>query len=142
MYACSAHDTDITPIIGALGILNPPEDLPTDRVAFGHSWSSSELVPMGGHLTMERLSCNATAISPAGTYVRLVLNEAVLPFRACQSGPGYSCPLEEYASILRQDLPDYVSECEIPASDPQHLNFWWDYRTATADNYRDETKCD
>ncbi|GFF28199.1 3-phytase B [Aspergillus udagawae] len=137
-----AHDTDITPIIDALGILNPSEDLPLDRVAFGHSWSSSELVPMGGHLNMERLSCSATAISPAGIYVRLVLNEAVVPFRACQTGPGYSCPLEEYASILRQDLPDYGSECEIPKSDPQHLNFWWDYSTATKDNYRDDTKCD
>ncbi|KAF7165485.1 hypothetical protein CNMCM5623_009607 [Aspergillus felis] len=137
-----AHDTDITPIIDALGILNPSEDLPTDRVAFGHSWSSSELVPMGGHLTMERLSCKATAISPAGIYVRLVLNEAVVPFRACQSGPGYSCPLDEYASILRRDLPGYASKCEIPESDPQHLNFWWDYSTSTTDNYRDETKCD
>ncbi|RHZ62810.1 histidine phosphatase family protein [Aspergillus thermomutatus] len=137
-----AHDTDITPILDALGILNPPEDLPIDRVAFGHSWSSSELVPMGGHLTMERLSCNATAISPAGTYVRVVLNEAVVPFRACQAGPGYSCPVEEYTSILRRDLPDYVSECEIPESYPQYLNFWWNYSTATIDNYRDGTKCD
>ncbi|EAW10283.1 histidine phosphatase family protein [Aspergillus clavatus NRRL 1] len=125
-----AHDTDITPIIDALGILPQQEDLPVDRVAFGSPWSSSELVPMGGHLVMERLSCNATAVSPAGPYVRLVLNEAVVAFRACQSGPGYSCPLEDYTSILSGDLPDFVSECEIPESLPQYLDLWWNYSSS------------
>lgn len=91
---------------------------------------------MGGHLTIERLSCQATALSDEGTYVRLVLNEAVLPFNDCTSGPGYSCPLANYTSILNKDLPDYTTTCNVSASYPQYLNFWWNYNTTTELNYR------
>lgn len=99
-------------------------------------------MPMQGHLTIERLSCNATAISDAGTYVRIVLNEAVVPFNACQSGPGYTCPLANYTAILRKSLPDYVKTCRVPASDPQYLKFWWEYDTSTRYNYQNGSiKC-
>ncbi|GKZ64150.1 acid phosphatase pho5 [Aspergillus niger] len=131
-----AHDTNITPILAALGVLIPDEDLPLDRVAFGNPYSIGNIVPMGGHLTIERLSCQATALSDEGTYVRLVLNEAVLPFNDCTSGPGYSCPLANYTAILNKDLPDYTTTCNVSASYPQHLSFWWNYNTTTELNYR------
>ncbi|KAL1961812.1 hypothetical protein VTN77DRAFT_1024 [Rasamsonia byssochlamydoides] len=134
-----AHDTNITPIIAALGILIPTEDLPLDRIPFGNPWSTGNIVPMQGHLTIERLACNATAISEAGTYVRLVLNEAVVPFNACQSGPGYSCPLANYTSILKKSLPNYITTCKVPASYPQYLKFWWEYNTTTEYNYQNGT---
>lgn len=35
----SAHDTNITPILAALGVLIPDEDLPLDRVPFGNPYS-------------------------------------------------------------------------------------------------------
>ncbi|RAK89675.1 3-phytase B [Aspergillus costaricaensis CBS 115574] len=131
-----AHDTNITPILAALGVLIPNEDLPLDRVAFGNPYSIGNIVPMGGHLTIERLSCQATALSDEGTYVRLVLNEAVLPFNDCTSGPGYSCPLANYTSILNKNLPDYTTTCNVSASYPQYLSFWWNYNTTTELNYR------
>jgi acid phosphatase len=132
----SAHDTNITPIIAALGILIPSEDLPLDTIPFGNSYSIGNIMPMQGHLTIERLNCNATAMSPAGTYVRLVLNEAVVPLNTCQSGPGYSCPLADYTSILKKSLPDYGTTCQVPASYPKYLQFWWDYNTTTRYNYQ------
>lgn len=91
---------------------------------------------MGGHLTIERLSCNATAMSEKGTYVRLVLNEAVVPFNKCQSGPGYSCSLHDYTYILEKDLPNYLTTCKVPKSYPQYLDFWWNANTTTHLNYQ------
>lgn len=132
----SAHDTDITPIVAALGILLPAEDLPLDHIPFGNPYVATDIVPMGGHLTIERLSCNATAMSDKGTYVRLVLNEAVVPFNKCQSGPGYSCSLANYTSILKEGLPDYLMSCKVPKSYPQFLEFWWNYNTTTRLNYQ------
>ncbi|PYH88246.1 acid phosphatase aph, 3-phytase phyB [Aspergillus ellipticus CBS 707.79] len=130
-----AHDTNITPILAALGILIPDEDLPLDRIPFGNPYSTGNIVPQGGHFVIERLSCSATPLSKAGSYVRLVLNEAVVPFNDCTEGPGYSCSLANYTSILNKNLPDYTTTCDVPASYPQYLNFWWNYNTTTTLNY-------
>jgi acid phosphatase len=91
---------------------------------------------MGTHLVLERLSCNATAASSKGEYVRVVLNEAVVPFDSCQSGPGFSCSLHNYTSLMGSILPNFIETCKIPASYPQYLKFWWDYNTTTSLNYQ------
>lgn len=135
MFWSFAHDTNITPVITALGILTPKSPLPTDRIAWGNPWSSGNIVPQGGHIILERLSCNATAISPKGVYVRAVLNEAVVPFDTCQSGPGYSCPLSNYTSLV-EALPPFDSTCGINATVPQYLSFFWDYNLTNTYDYQ------
>jgi acid phosphatase len=132
----SAHDTNITPIVFALGLLVPKNPLPLEYIPWGNPYSTSNIVPMGGHLTLERLSCNATAISPEGTYVRVVLNEAVVPFDSCQSGPGYSCALDDYESMLKRSLPDFITTCGIPWDYPQYLKFFWEWNATTTYNYQ------
>jgi hypothetical protein len=42
--------------------------------------------------------------SSDGTYIRILFNDAVYPIASCRSGPGSSCPLFEYASIIRKKL--------------------------------------
>lgn len=101
MHLFSAHDTNITPIIGLLGILNPAEDLPVDSILFGNP----------GRLAISSLSLvtsqlNASLVMPL--LPRLIVNEAVIPFKANQSGPGYSCPLDVFTSTIQKDLPDYI----------------------------------
>ncbi|PYH92328.1 acid phosphatase [Aspergillus ellipticus CBS 707.79] len=135
-----AHDSNITPIITALGIATPSENLTVDQVAFGTRWNIHDIVPMGGRLTIERLNCADSALAPAGPFVRLVLNEAVVPLQGCHNGPGYSCPLDNYTSFV-QGLPNFVTECEVPSSDPQYLNFWWNYTTSTESNFVKGTRC-
>ena len=130
MTPFSAHDTNITPILAALGIGNPVEDLPLDRIPFPNAYDVGDLMPMGGHLTIERLSCNATIVSPEGIYVRMILNEAVVPFNSCQDGPGFTCSLTNYTEIVKK-LPDFASSCNLNSTVPQHLSFWWDYNTTT-----------
>ena len=90
---------------------------------------------MGGHVTLERLTCNATAVTPADTYVRAIVNEAVVPFPTCKDGPGYSCSLSNYTSYVNS-LPGFVSTCGIPNNVSQSLDFFWDYNTSTQYNYQ------
>ncbi|RAL15936.1 histidine phosphatase family protein [Aspergillus homomorphus CBS 101889] len=136
-----AHDSNISPIIAALDIDNPPQDLPTDRVAFDlqQNWRITDIIPMGGRLTLERLNCSATSAG-TGTYVRIVLNEAVVPLRDCQDGPGYSCSLAQYAEFVGR-LPGFASECHVPVDEPQVLGFWWNYTTSTAENWHRGERC-
>ena len=129
------HDTNITPVLAALGVSSPAEDLPLDRIPFPNAYTVSDIMPMGGHLTIERLACNATAVSDAGTYVRLVLNEAVVPFAGCQDGPGFSCALSNYTKLVSDALPDFISTCGFNESYPQYLDFWWNYNTTRAYDY-------
>ena len=131
----SAHDTDITPIVTALGVLTPKEHLPVDHVTYNSKWSISDIVPMAGHLVIERLKCSSTPISKPGTYVRLILNEAVIPVETCQSGPGYSCPLADFTHTISKGLPDFISACGIDESYPQYQDFWWNYNTTTDLNF-------
>ncbi|RFU25358.1 hypothetical protein B7463_g10969, partial [Scytalidium lignicola] len=129
------HDTNITPVIAALGIVTPSKHLPTDQVAWGNPWSTGNIVPMSGHIVLERLSCNATAISPKGTFVRAVLNEAVVPFPTCQNGPGYSCPLADYNKLM-SSLPSFIKSCGIPPNYPQYLDFWFNYNLTNTLDYQ------
>ncbi|KAJ5875651.1 3-phytase B [Penicillium subrubescens] len=136
MFFNFAHDTNITPILAALGISSPAEDLPVDKIPFPSTYEIGDIMPMGGHLTLERMSCNATVATEKGVYVRVVLNEAVVPFTSCQEGPGFSCSLANYTAMMNQILPDFVSECKINSTLPQHLSFWWDYNTTSTYNHQ------
>lgn len=123
-------------MIAALGLLTPSEDLPTDHIAWGNPWSTGNIVPMSAHLVLERLACNATAISPKGTYVRAVLNEAVVPFPTCQNGPGFSCPLSNYTKLFDASLPNFIQTCDIPSSYPQYLDFFWKWNSTNQLDYQ------
>ncbi|KAF9883673.1 acid phosphatase pho5 [Aspergillus nanangensis] len=135
MFWSFSHDANITPVVAALGIDIPDQHLPNNTIPFPHTYHVTDIVPMGGHLVLERLTCSATAISQPGHFVRAVINEAVVPWSSCQSGPGYSCPLSEYAALVKR-IPHFDNVCKTPAAYPQHLSFFWDYNTTTAHNYQ------
>ncbi|CAK7203113.1 acid phosphatase pho5 [Sporothrix eucalyptigena] len=135
IYLNFCHDTNITPVLAALGLSSPAQDLPLNSIPFPNDYNTGNIVPMGGHLTIERLACNATANTEAGTYVRLVLNEAVVPYAGCQDGPGFSCSLSNYTSLVSASLPDFISTCGFNSSYPQYLDFWWNYNTTHAYNF-------
>jgi acid phosphatase len=132
----SAHDTNITPILATLGIASPSEDLPLGKIPFPSTYETGNIIPMGGHLTLERMSCNATAATEKDVYVRVILNEAVVPFTSCQEGPGFSCSLANYTQMVNNMLPNFLSECKINSTLPQHLSFWWNYNTTSEYNHQ------
>lgn len=124
MYFTFAHDTQVVPVVAALGLALPSEDLPTDQVIFDPAFQSTQIVPMGGHVTLERLSCSSSH------YIRAVINEAVVPWNNCSSGPGYSCPLSNFTDMVNA-LPSYTSQCQVPSKYPQSTTFFTNYNHST-----------
>jgi acid phosphatase len=122
--------------MGLLGLFTPTKDLPLDRIPFPNPWSIGNIMPQSGHLTIERLACNSTVISPAGSYVRLVVNDAVIPWPSNQTGPGYSAPLDVFTDTITQNLPNYTAQCHVNSTYPQYFDLWWNYNTSTALNYQ------
>lgn len=117
------HDTQFNMFLSALGLVNPKEDLPVDKIEFTRTWIQGHIVPMGARMTLERYSCGGTS------YVRYILNEAVVPVEDCDSGPGFSCPLSNFNTYIQNKLNsfNYIEQCGVDPSYPQCLTFYWDY---------------
>ena len=88
------HDGDIIPVLAALGIYsghNPlqrernQEDagrlphLPTNRIEAKRSWRTSDLVPMGGRIIIERLRCGkGTDLHQSEAYICFIINDGIV----------------------------------------------------------------
>lgn len=105
---------EVPPFIAtAIGLFNSSsngaEQFPTDRINWVRAWRMSDLIPFLGHVGMEKMSCDRNgAVNPHGgsdeggklEFVRFIANTAPRPIPACQSGPGASCPFEEFRRIV------------------------------------------
>ncbi|KIP03175.1 hypothetical protein PHLGIDRAFT_130304 [Phlebiopsis gigantea 11061_1 CR5-6] len=134
------HDNNLPPIVSALGLWNTSHTagvypLPATRIPRApFAFSASRLVSFRGYVALERLSCAApladtvkhTAgqrVALPGTaagaqkYVRVRINNAVVPVPGCASGPGSSCPLaafEQYVNGPRAAAAgDFVKVCGL-----------------------------
>lgn len=142
MYWSFCHDTNVIPVAVALGLANLKKDLPLDTISFENKFVSTQIVPMGGHITLEKLKCSSSATqssnssSPSDSYyVRALINEAVVPWENCSSGPGFSCNLGNFTEMMNQ-LPDYNKKCQNPKDFPQKTTFFTNYNHSTALNYQ------
>ena len=95
-------------MITALDVINDDEHLPTTHIKHDRKWRKSQVSPMGGRIILELLSCE----SHEGTgeqdrdskerglskkkYVRLNINDGITALPDCHTGPGRSCPLEDF----------------------------------------------
>lgn len=116
------HDTNIEHFHSALGLFEPEDDLPTDHIPFPVPYAHTEIMPMGSRMYIEKYSCGNE------TYIRHVVNDAVIPLKHCQDGPGFSCKLSDYDDYVTSRLEgkDYAKQCG--ASDvPDEVTFLWDY---------------
>ncbi|KAI5201226.1 hypothetical protein AUEXF2481DRAFT_3815 [Aureobasidium subglaciale EXF-2481] len=102
---------EVPPFIAtAIGLFNSSSDageqFPTDHINWTRAWRMSDLIPFLGHVGMEKMTCSrggavdADGNSGPGDYVRFIANTAPRPIPQCQSGPGASCPLEEFRDII------------------------------------------
>jgi acid phosphatase len=80
LYFSFSHDTDIVPMVPALGIFPSPRDdpMPWDKYDQDRVFWTTSIVPMGGHVVVERLECG-----PSDTRVRVVVNERVQRVPGC-----------------------------------------------------------
>ncbi|KAL4958140.1 histidine phosphatase superfamily [Aspergillus filifer] len=108
MFFSFVHDGDISPFLDALDILKDPKydpSLPTTHRANDRIWRTSTAMPMGGRIILERLTCQTSSngASRHGSFVRVNINDKIVPLPYCKSGPGLSCPLGEFsAHVVRR----------------------------------------
>ncbi|KAH8151809.1 uncharacterized protein LAJ45_03800 [Morchella importuna] len=110
------HDNQINQLASATGVFDSQRNLTTDKIDESRIFISSRINPMRGTVAFERLSCSASSSSKKNSYVRIRLNDAVYPVSSCQSGPGRSCPLDQYVKLVQAKnakAGDFVETCGI-----------------------------
>jgi len=101
-------------MLSTLDLIPQSPDLPSDSVPHNRTWRTSDLVPMGGRVILERLACPApqrcwdnSPFYPNHVYcepthdeyhVRINVNDAIVGIPGCQAGPGSSCPLDAFVA--------------------------------------------
>lgn len=101
---------EVPPFIAtALGLFNSSnahaEEFPLDRINWSRSWRMAELIPFLGHVGIEKLTCERGIGD--GEYIRVIANSSPRPIPACQSGPGASCPMDEFEELIRTGMETY-----------------------------------
>lgn len=112
LFLSFVHDGDILPLLSALDLFPQPQHLPTDTPSPpARTWKTSSLVPMGARVVFERVACphvychsnaplypNHVYCDPPvhEPYVRVVVNDGVVPVPGCDGGPGRTCPLSAF----------------------------------------------
>jgi len=105
---------EVPPFVAtALGLFNSSsnaaEQFPTDHINWTRAWRMSDLIPFLGHVGMEKMVCNRRGALTGKSdddddkpreYVRFIANTAPRPIPVCQSGPGASCPFEEFRDLI------------------------------------------
>lgn len=125
------HETILLNYITALGIFDDETTLPIDTIQFDRRFHTSQLIPMGGRVITERLACTNSTSGKDDIYVRVLVNNKVTPIPDCYSGPGFSCPLDDYLSIVEKNVPEYASNCNITSETaPRYLSYLWDWENA------------
>ncbi|GMG48193.1 unnamed protein product [Ambrosiozyma monospora] len=132
LYLSFTHDDDIVRYLTGLGIFDDEPDLDKHEINFKRAFKIGEIVPLGGRLLTERLSCTNATSGETDTFVRLLLNDQVFPVPNCADGPGFSCPLDDYLELAKTHTVDYKEACGIQDDVPNYVSFFWDW---TEDKY-------
>ncbi|TPX17645.1 uncharacterized protein E0L32_012056 [Thyridium curvatum] len=136
------NDGQLNEFVAGVGVFDNEKPLsPTSRND-DRLYIASHFTSMRGTVTVERLSCsgsgsgNGTAPTttakcrprPTGaprssrkggkksSYIRIKLNDAVYPVPSCKSGPGSSCPLDDYVHYVQKKYAasgDWVKNCNV-----------------------------
>ena len=127
LYISVAHRQMPPLVMTALGLYNDSEYhgtvniesvIPLDRINYQRVWKSSDFIPHLSQIALERLSCKSAAYN--GSFVRVLVSSAPKPLPGCASGPGASCPLEQYMDYMkrRNDLfEDFSKACGTQNTD-------------------------
>lgn len=127
----SVHDGDIAPFLTALDILRDDKYdplLPTTHAVSDRVWRTSSVMPMGGRIVLERMTCSSSSADMDDneeTHVRVIINDRTVPLPYCKSGPGLSCPLKEFVSHVerrRDEVGEYGDVCGLDG-DVGHITF-------------------
>jgi acid phosphatase len=121
LFLSFVHDGDIMTMLAALDLFPQDPPLPTTHVLRERNWKMSDVTPMGGRIAIERLtcavpkSCWANPLYPNHvycdetkeeveyeTYVRVDVNDAIVPIPGCGDGAMGMCSLEDFVKKVKK----------------------------------------
>ncbi|KAJ6595075.1 phosphoglycerate mutase-like protein [Mycena vulgaris] len=118
IYVDATHDTVISAIVTAMNFTSLAANgpLPTDHIPDNHSYIVNNLVPFASNLVGQVLSCPASPASSNTTYIRWILNDAVVPLtgiKGCTSNSNGLCPLQTFVDGMNQRIAevDFAFDC-------------------------------
>lgn len=121
------HDSDLVNYISSIGLFDNGVELNTSYVPFrDHVYRKGWIVPQGARLYTQQFKCSNA------TYVRYVINDVVIPIEGCSSGPGFSCPSDDFYEYAESRIggADFFEKCgQNTASNATSLTFYWDYES-------------
>ncbi|KAF2116521.1 histidine phosphatase superfamily [Lophiotrema nucula] len=124
LFLSFVHDGDIAPMITALDIINEDEHLPITHIPQKRRWRKSQVAPMGGRVIFEMLSCGVE--ESREKYVRININDGITALPDCQSGPGQSCPLDDFVAKMKrrgEELGDFREKCGLSDDAADRITF-------------------
>ena len=115
------NDNQIAEMTAAMGIFDEEPPLSASHtMPRHHLYQIAHFITMRGTVAFEVLNCSGKEknkhSSSGGPYIRILFNDAVYPIASCQYGPGKSCPLSEYTSLLKQKSQtagDFIDYCNV-----------------------------
>lgn len=114
LTAMFTNDGQINQLAASTGVFDDQAQLPATYIPSNRTFRASRFVPMRGTISFERLNCGYQ-----GLFMRIKLDDAVYPVPYCQQGPGRSCPLKQYQSIVANKsaaFGDFEVQCGIANS--------------------------
>ncbi|KAK9469436.1 histidine phosphatase superfamily [Lipomyces arxii] len=129
LFFSFAHDGDIVPLIGTLGLFPETDHLPHTHMPESRSWKLSSVVPMGGRIVLERVRHG----SQIG--VRILVNDGVVVMPGCESEttPAGICPLSKFVAIVDEkgkQIGNFEDVCGLDdkvGRRPSFLTHNWDH---------------
>ncbi|KAL4917720.1 histidine phosphatase superfamily [Aspergillus aurantiobrunneus] len=122
LFFSFVHDGDISPFLDALDIMKDQKYdpvLPTTHRATDRVWRTSSTLPMGARIILERMTCSSAEDGAKGgesAFLRVNINDKMVPLPYCKSGPGFSCPLDEFKSHVARrnvEVGDFGTVCGL-----------------------------
>lgn len=133
VYFSFVHDGDIIPLVTTLGILEEnksPGFLPNDKSPARRRWKTSNIVPMGGRLVFERVTCHNTGLGGnlRRSYVRLFINDGIVDLAKSMVGSGlsYSVGMAQWKKFVHEKGQKYGSfkeVCGLSGEAPRSITF-------------------
>jgi acid phosphatase len=126
MFFSFVHDGDIAPMVTALDVINDEVHLPVTNVDSGRKWRKSQVCPMGGRIIFELLACEGEGVEGRERFVRLNINDGITALPDCHSGPGESCPLEQFAARTKRrgmEVGDFRQLCGLGGDEAGEITF-------------------
>lgn len=119
-YVDFTHENSIIAIIAAMGFYrdqNPLDPLLPDPA---RRWVASELVPFSARMVTERLHCAASRHRQEGTYVRILMNDALVDLECADGAVNGMCTLASFIesqAFARSDGGGDFEKCGYKVDD-------------------------